>query len=109
MQTRSLVRTEGIITQLIFEHALRIRVKAETPEEEKIPESPTTPDNLSVANEEGSEGDSQDDTIRASTASVTSSTTKPAKESEPAKSSSKSANLVGKACTTLATRWICQC
>ncbi|KAG5728585.1 ATP-binding cassette transporter abc4 [Termitomyces sp. T112] len=28
--TRTLVRAEGIITQLIFEHSLRIRVKAET-------------------------------------------------------------------------------
>jgi hypothetical protein len=27
-----LVRTEGIITQLVFEHALRIRMKAEVPE-----------------------------------------------------------------------------
>ena len=30
MQTRTLVRTECIITQLIFEHSLRIRFKAET-------------------------------------------------------------------------------
>ncbi|KZP21077.1 P-loop containing nucleoside triphosphate hydrolase protein [Athelia psychrophila] len=28
--TRTLVRTEGIITQLVFEHSLRIRMKAET-------------------------------------------------------------------------------
>jgi hypothetical protein len=30
MQTRTLVRVEAIITQLIFEHALRIRFKSET-------------------------------------------------------------------------------
>ncbi|PBK89813.1 ATP-binding cassette transporter [Armillaria gallica] len=30
ISTRCLVRAEGIITQLVFEHALRIRVKAET-------------------------------------------------------------------------------
>jgi hypothetical protein len=29
-QARTLVRTTGIVTQLVFEHALRIRVKAET-------------------------------------------------------------------------------
>ncbi len=29
-KTRCLVRAEGIITQLVFEHALRIRAKAET-------------------------------------------------------------------------------
>ncbi|KIJ62401.1 hypothetical protein HYDPIDRAFT_94464 [Hydnomerulius pinastri MD-312] len=31
--TRTLVRAEGILTQLIFEHALRIRMKAETEKE----------------------------------------------------------------------------
>jgi hypothetical protein len=31
-QTWLLVKTEGIITQLVFEHALRIRMKAEAPE-----------------------------------------------------------------------------
>ncbi|KDR74315.1 hypothetical protein GALMADRAFT_250126 [Galerina marginata CBS 339.88] len=30
MATRTLVRTEGLITQLVFEHSLRIRLKAET-------------------------------------------------------------------------------
>ena len=30
MQTATLVRTEGIITQLVFDHALRIRMKEET-------------------------------------------------------------------------------
>jgi hypothetical protein len=30
-QTRTLVRVEGIITQLVFQHALRIRMKEETP------------------------------------------------------------------------------
>ena len=31
--TRTLVRTEGLLTQLVFEHSLRIRLKAETSNE----------------------------------------------------------------------------
>lgn len=43
------MRTEGILTQLIFEHALRIRVKAEAPEDlaTKTP-GPVTPDSASA-------------------------------------------------------------
>lgn len=36
-QTRSMVRVEAILSQLIFEHALRIRVKAETSDVEVPP------------------------------------------------------------------------
>ena len=36
-QTRSLIRMEGILTALIFDHALRLRVKADT-SESKPPE-----------------------------------------------------------------------
>ncbi|KAF7983353.1 hypothetical protein HWV62_22327 [Athelia sp. TMB] len=56
--TRTLVRTEGIITQLIFEHSLRIRMKAEA--RSSSDESGTTqigtPDSRSVAG--ASTGDS---------------------------------------------------
>ncbi|KAJ3760576.1 hypothetical protein EV360DRAFT_81041 [Lentinula raphanica] len=43
--TRTLVRTQAIITQLVFEHSLRIRVKAETadsPGDSKTSSSPET-------------------------------------------------------------------
>ncbi|KAF7314597.1 ATP-binding cassette transporter [Mycena kentingensis (nom. inval.)] len=44
INTRTLVRTESIITQLVFAHSLRIRVKAETTDsKEKEEEAPTTP------------------------------------------------------------------
>ncbi|KAF8157940.1 multidrug resistance-associated ABC transporter [Crassisporium funariophilum] len=33
--TRTLVHTEGLLTQLVFEHSLRIRLKAETSDDEK--------------------------------------------------------------------------
>ncbi|KAF9230564.1 hypothetical protein BU15DRAFT_69089, partial [Melanogaster broomeanus] len=47
---RTIVRTEAIITQLIFEHALRIRMKAEIPDNVKGAESTvSTPDNASIA------------------------------------------------------------
>lgn len=47
-QTGSLSRTEAILTQLVFEHALRIRLKAETASEEPEPPSDPTPDNVSA-------------------------------------------------------------
>ena len=47
--TRTLVRTEGLLTQLIFEHSLRIRLKAEA-SSEKIED-----DNLTVIGTQDSE------------------------------------------------------
>lgn len=41
VNTRTLVRIEGIITQLVFEHALRIRMKEETGSGKKEDEGPT--------------------------------------------------------------------
>jgi len=49
--TRTLVRTEGLLTQLVFEHSLRIRMKAET-DLEKEKEPPATPDTASIAGSE---------------------------------------------------------
>ncbi|KAJ3015276.1 hypothetical protein NUW54_g1089 [Trametes sanguinea] len=56
--TRLSVRTQAIITELVFEHALRIRVKADTPESSDIAESNSTtavvtPDNASQLCTEG--------------------------------------------------------
>ncbi|EIW86373.1 hypothetical protein CONPUDRAFT_78742 [Coniophora puteana RWD-64-598 SS2] len=78
--TRLLVRTEGIITQLVFQHALRIRMKAELPDS-KSPDGMNTP---SEASETASLADStisvgEDNTVaneaqvHSSAASVTSS------------------------------------
>jgi hypothetical protein len=63
LQTGSLVRASAIVTQLVFEHALRIRVKAETSSSPRTtpavtPEAlseTTTPDNVSVADNIGPE------------------------------------------------------
>ncbi|KAI0052512.1 hypothetical protein FA95DRAFT_1675194 [Auriscalpium vulgare] len=114
--TGILVRVEGIITQLVFEHALRIRMKAETAKSGTS--TVNTPDNRSEASspdleseaaaepghpvEEGSNG-SSDETVRASTPSVHSSTAKgkgKAKEPETKTpepdAEKKESNLVGK-------------
>ncbi|KZV64704.1 hypothetical protein PENSPDRAFT_656364 [Peniophora sp. CONT] len=47
--TATLVRIEGIITQLIFEHALRIRMKAEVSGSTPAPSIAPTPDTASLA------------------------------------------------------------
>lgn len=44
--TRILVRTEGIITQFVFEHALRIRVKDDTPSTTEDGATPKAGSNL---------------------------------------------------------------
>ncbi|KAF9807084.1 hypothetical protein IEO21_08395 [Rhodonia placenta] len=122
--TRMLVRTTGIVTQLIFEHSLRIRIKAEiadTPANSVANTAVGTPDTASLADAEGSDGQENDnesptnsnsdgDTMRASTVSVTASATAKGKQragsvsGESRKSVSnaasaegeKSGNLVGK-------------
>lgn len=66
-----LVQTEAIITQLVFEHALRIRVKAETSKTSSPSSSvATTPDNASLAdtNEASSEVNGSEDETDAHTA-----------------------------------------
>ncbi|KZT29509.1 P-loop containing nucleoside triphosphate hydrolase protein [Neolentinus lepideus HHB14362 ss-1] len=68
INTGTLVRTEGIITQLVFEHALRVRMKAEAAGGEGKSTDNTavgTPDTASIAEASpgGSEG-SEDETAR---------------------------------------------
>jgi len=119
-QTRTLVRTECIITQLVFEHALRIRIKAETPDTMAVSGSSTpaspTPDNASIAEhpfrqEEGASGDetlhyasgTEAETLRSSSASMKSTTSSKGKhKSKPAEAETTpmehadASNLVGK-------------
>ncbi|KAI6136946.1 hypothetical protein F5141DRAFT_1077700 [Pisolithus sp. B1] len=51
LTTRTIVHAECIITQLVFEHALRIRIKAEVPDSDNGPTDSTitTPDSASVS------------------------------------------------------------
>ncbi|KAJ7690181.1 hypothetical protein B0H17DRAFT_1331449 [Mycena rosella] len=115
INTRTLVRTEAIITQLVFAHSLRIRMKAETTAAEgssantpaievsPAPISPAGSDTASASEtatpengESSSRSEDNSATVQASTASIKSGTgkepVKPAKEAD-AKSED---SLVGK-------------
>ncbi|KAJ3985397.1 hypothetical protein F5890DRAFT_1510435 [Lentinula detonsa] len=112
--TRALVRTQAIITQLVFEHSLRIRVKAETPDSGKtlkISSSPEalTPDSASVheGTVDGSEtvhsvspSEIESPTVHSSSASVSSGNgqdkKKTKKSEEDEQPTSDTNNLVGK-------------
>ncbi|KAJ7758122.1 hypothetical protein DFH07DRAFT_818757 [Mycena maculata] len=62
INTRSLVRLEAIITQLVFAHSLRIRVKAETTAASEVAShAPSVEESLSVSRDE-SDGESVDQT-----------------------------------------------
>ncbi|TFY83125.1 hypothetical protein EWM64_g881 [Hericium alpestre] len=113
--TGTMVRLEGIITQLVFEHSLRVRMKAETDDSGSKSGNTTavaTPDTASV--EEGhspQESESSEGTLRPDTVSAEASSS--AKGKQPAKAgespadaaedekfnkdgSKKADNLVGK-------------
>ncbi|KIJ68833.1 hypothetical protein HYDPIDRAFT_173463 [Hydnomerulius pinastri MD-312] len=108
--TRTIVRTECIITQLVFEHSLRIRMKAELPDNGKGSDSAiSTPDSASIAESntvvEGSRESSVDD-VQSSSASTTASSTAKGKQKAKVKTDAADAqakkpqssadNLVGK-------------
>ncbi|KAJ7169514.1 hypothetical protein C8R46DRAFT_1217207 [Mycena filopes] len=119
MATRTLVRCEAILTQLVFEHALRIRVKAETAEKTSSSGTSTPADSEAPSpiepEESGGSGDetlnstdadtlSRDGTLQASSSSIKSTTSSKAKgkgketkdgKEEPAEAANAS-NLVGK-------------
>ncbi|KAI6134164.1 ABC transporter type 1, transmembrane domain-containing protein [Pisolithus croceorrhizus] len=89
--TRAIVHTECIITQLVFEHALRIRIKAEVPDSDNGPtdSTVTTPDSASVSESatavEGSREGSPDEGQHSTTDTTTGG-----------KSVSSTENFVGK-------------
>lgn len=104
-QTRLLVQTEAIITQLVFNQALKIRVKAETSSGATPASSAaTTPDTMSIASSPEPGSDAETETAvgegaapkpkRATSASGDSSSTKVAEK--PAEEGAKTGNLVGK-------------
>ncbi|KLO19974.1 P-loop containing nucleoside triphosphate hydrolase protein [Schizopora paradoxa] len=115
LTTGTLVRAEGVLTELIFEHALRIRMKAQVPPGTSV-SAPTTavatPDNASVvsADDENTLGNSTlttDETVVASSSSVKSSSSKgkakssgesPTADKKPEESAHRSStdNLTGK-------------
>jgi hypothetical protein len=115
IQTRTLVRAEAIITQLVFEHALRIRVKAEAPSDPKPSSaSDTSTINSPVGSDNGSEAEADltrsqttDATLQigsqdeqesdAQSAKSVSSSTKSKTQDKPRdEGSSSPSNLIGK-------------
>ncbi|PPQ64837.1 hypothetical protein CVT24_008202 [Panaeolus cyanescens] len=93
--TRCLARTQGILTQLVFEHSLRIRLKAETSTTEKSITAPTTPDTESVTDAESATGGESEDAQSESTA-VAKGKAKAKDGEEAPKPAEKKENLVGK-------------
>ena len=110
-QTHTLVQVECLITQLLFEHSLRIRVKAETNDSTETQgdaqatpvNEPVTPDSQSVTetlDQEASESDtlahSQGNTETTINTSGNVKPDKPAKETKEDGATRKASNLIGK-------------
>jgi hypothetical protein len=104
--TRTLVRCESILTQLLFEYSLRIRMKADTGNDSPVPSVAISPETASIAqsstaNEEN-DTDTHGQTVQGSSQSVISSSTAKGKQKADkpnqmtAPKSIDSRNLVGK-------------
>jgi hypothetical protein len=93
--TRTLARTEGLLTQLVFEHSLRIRLKAESSREKSDDMDQDnvtvvgTPDSASIAESPTSNGNDE-----SSSATTTAASREPTSDSS---SSSKKSSPKGKA------------
>lgn len=103
LQTRTLVQAECILTQLIFEHALRIRVKAEngvesaTSSEQSVQHTPDSFDARSTVSEEDtllSRSQITDVTVAEGLVSQDAQSAK--SDGEALKSTDSASNLVGK-------------
>ncbi|KDR83043.1 hypothetical protein GALMADRAFT_866150 [Galerina marginata CBS 339.88] len=114
--TRTLVRTEGILTQLVFEHSLRIRLKAESSSDRDDQDNDTvvgTPDTSSITEssppESGDEelgptasasrqpsGDSESTVTGTSTKGNPKDDTSGSETTKAAKKDKGDANLIGK-------------
>ena len=94
--TRTLARTQGILTQLVFEHSLRIRFKAEGSGDRPATSAAVTPaespETRSIA--EGAGEDADAESVR--TESTAASKGKAKAGPEPAAEPKKKDNLVGK-------------
>lgn len=101
MSTRALACTEGLLTLLVFEHSLRIRLKAEGSKEDgpsTVQSAPpiVTPETESVEGSTTLEGsDVRSDTTTSSTKGKAKADPSTAK-STPAKDAKKEDNLIGR-------------
>jgi hypothetical protein len=98
--TRTLARTQGILTELVFEHSLRIRFKAESSEgRTPSPSTTVTPAPASETGSEDSETAGGDDGQSSTAYSESSAAAKGKGKADPeesAKEAKKKDNLIGK-------------
>ena len=100
--TRTLARTQGILTELVFEHSLRIRFKAESHGGEGRTPSPSTVVTPAPASETGSvdsetAGDDDGQSLTAYSESSAAAKGKgKADSAESSKEAKKKDNLIGK-------------
>jgi hypothetical protein len=78
LNTRTMVRTEAILTQLVFDHALRVRMKAEAGEVTTAPPtraaSPERKDSISTSSNAGDDDEETSTLLAASSSTVPGST-----------------------------------
>ena len=101
--TRTLARTQGILTELVFEHSLRIRFKAESSGGEGRTPSPSTAVTPAPASETGSVDsetaggeDGQSSTAYSESSAAAAKGKGKADPEESAKEAKKKDNLIGK-------------
>ncbi|KAF7290261.1 Multidrug resistance-associated ABC transporter protein [Mycena indigotica] len=97
VNTRTLVWTESVVTQLVFAHSLRIRVKADSRDDEDAQAAATDQQPVAAAvSESGStsaaEGDAESTTIQPSSASVRSSSSSSAAQKDGNQKTAKQAD-----------------
>ncbi|KAF7290264.1 Multidrug resistance-associated ABC transporter protein [Mycena indigotica] len=104
VNTRTLVWTESVVTQLVFAHSLRIRVKADSRDDEAATteQQPVAGEAASESGSTSSEGDAESTTIQPSSASVRSSSSSSAAQKDgdqktaDKKAEEKGQSMVGK-------------
>ena len=74
ISTHNFAQADSMITQLLYEHALRIRMKAETPNSTPTVSKAPTPDNGSVADQPAGSESSGDETLHSASPTETTTT-----------------------------------
>lgn len=93
LNTRFLVRSEAILTQLLFDHALRLRMKDSTDDQSDSADGKVPAINVENADAAAENGDSSDTEVGSSNGSGSGS--KPAKKDNAAKAEEEAAKSNG--------------
>ncbi|KAJ7919473.1 P-loop containing nucleoside triphosphate hydrolase protein [Mycena leptocephala] len=105
LSMRILVQVEGLLTSLIFEHALRVRVKAQDPDASSDPSSTPSSDDASSTDgtlnaPDADDSDSGSDTARGAPSTSSKDPKHPGSTSTPAASSSVDVGRISNLVTT---------